>query len=756
MGLVPRRAAYLTLVLACLLPAPLLAQEAPRIVQIDVTGHRLVEESAIRLRLKTRVGDPFSVERVREDVEALYKMGFFDNVEVDATPFEGGLRLTYRVVEKPTVRQVRIEGNEEIKEDVIRDKLDLASGTVFNPQAVARNVDKVRAFYEEEGHYQAEVTGSHQMISDREVDVVFRIREGEVYRIREVRIEGNQGLSDRQVRKVMATQARFLWWFPPGILKKTDLAQDVERIKALYLDHGYLQIRVEEPQVLRDDVDHRLEVVIRLQEGPQYQVGNVKVAGATVFPPEEILKGLRIAHAKVFSRDLLRQDIGRLTERYGEKGYVFVDIAPLTKTDEERKTIDLTLEVSEGRQAVLERIEIRGNTKTHDKVIRRQLDLAEGDIFNGRELQRGRQRLLGLNYFEEVRVNTETGSAPEKLVLNLDVKEKPTGRIGFGAGFSTGSGVAGLLFLNEDNLFGLGRRLGINASLGTATERFELFYEDPALFDTNYSLGLSVFKSERDFDEFDEERKGGSITLGRRFLRFNRASLTYRLEEVEISEVVPGASLLIREQVGTATTSSLTLGLSRDTRDSSLDPTRGYQVLATAEGAGGPLNFDNDFYKLELDGSVYRLLVEDWKLVGMLRGAIGYVESFGDTESVPIQERYFLGGPFSLRGFDFRDVSPKDPVTGDPIGGNKFLLGTVEVQFPILQEAISLKGAVFFDIGNVYAEGEPYELSFRTDAGVGIRMITPLGPLRLDWGYNLSPRDGEGRSKFQFTVGRIF
>jgi len=530
----------------------------------------------------------------------------------------------------------------------------------------------------------------------------------------------------------------------------------VERIKALYLDHGYLQIRVEEPQVLRDDVNQRLEVVVRLQEGPQYQVGEVRVTGATVFPSEEILKDLRIAQAKVFSRDLLRRDLARLTERYGEKGYVFVDIAPLTKTDEERKTIDLTLEVNEGRQAVLERIEIRGNTKTHDKVIRRQLELAEGDTFDGRELQLGRQRLLALNYFEEVKVNTETGTAPEKLVLNLDVKEKPTGRVGVGAGFSTGSGVAGLLFLSEDNLFGLGRRLGINLSLGTQTERYELFYEDPALFDSNYSLGLSLFKSTRDFTDFDEERTGGTITLGRRFLRVNRASLTYRLQEVTISAVEPTASTFIQQQVGTSTTSSLTLGLSRDTRNSPLDPTRGYRVLATAEGAGGPLNFDNNFYKLELDGTIYRPLVEDWKVVGLLRGAIGYVEGFGDTLSVPIQERYFLGGPFSLRGFGFRDVSPKDPATGDRIGGNKFLLGTAEIQFPILEEAVSLKGAVFFDAGNVFAEGEPYELSFRTDAGVGIRMITPIGPMRLDWGYNLQPRDGEGRSKVQFTVGRIF
>ncbi|MGH7361644.1 MAG: POTRA domain-containing protein, partial [Candidatus Methylomirabilales bacterium] len=297
--MVPRRTVCLALVLTCVLPAALLAQEAPRITQIDVTGSRVVEESAIRLRLKTRVGDSFSVERVREDVEALYKMGFFDNVEVDATPFEGGLVLTYRVLEKPTVRAVRIEGSEAIKEDVIRDKLDLAPGAVFNPQAVAKNAEKVRAFYEEEGYYQAEVTGSHQAVSDREVEVVFRIREGEVFRIREVRIEGNQGLSARQVKKVMATEARFLWWFPPGILKKTDLAQDVERIKALYLDNGYLQIRVEEPQVLRDDVNHRLEVVVRLQEGPQYRVGEVRVTGITVFPPEEMLKGLRIAQAKV-------------------------------------------------------------------------------------------------------------------------------------------------------------------------------------------------------------------------------------------------------------------------------------------------------------------------------------------------------------------------------------------------------------------------------------------------------------------------
>jgi outer membrane protein insertion porin family len=743
-------------VLACLLPPPLLAQEAPRITQIDVTGHRQVEESAIRLRLKTRVGDPFSVQRVREDVEALFKMGFFDNVEVDATPFEGGLRLTYRLTEKPTVRTVRIEGNAAIKEDVIRDKLDLAPGAVFSPQAVARNAEKIRAFYEEEGHYQAEVTGSHQAISEREVEVVFRIQEGEIFRIREVRIEGNQGLSARQVRKVMATEARFLLWFPPGILKKTDLAQDVERIKALYLDNGYLQIRVEEPQVIRDDVNHRLEVVVRVQEGPQYTVGEVRVTGATVFPREEILKDLRIAQAKVFSRDLLRRDLARLTDRYGEKGYVFVDIAPVTKTDEERKTIDLTFEVSEGRQAVLERIEIRGNTKTHDKVIRRQLELAEGDTFSSRELQRGRERLLALNYFEEVRPSTETGSAPEKLVLNLDVKEKPTGRIGFGAGFSTGSGVAGLLFLNEANLFGLGRRIGINVSAGTRTERYEVFYEDPAFLDTNYSLGVSLYKSERDFTDFDEGRTGGTITVGRRFLRFNRASLTYRLEEVTINNVSAVATSFIQQQVGTSTTSSLALGVSRDTRNSPLDPTRGYRVLATAEGAGGLLNFDTNFYKLELDGSLYHLLVEDWKVVGLLRGAIGFVESFSDTRSVPIQERYFLGGPFNLRGFDFRDVSPRDPATGERIGGNKFLLGQAEIQFPLWEEAISLRGAVFFDIGNVFAEGEPYELSFRTDAGVGIRLVTPLGPLRLDWGYNLDPRADERRSRIQFTVGRIF
>lgn len=731
--------------------------QQPLIKQIDIRGNQRVESEAIRQRIATRVGDVFSPEKVRGDVEGLFKMGFFDDVTVEAEEFEGGLRLIYLVKEKPIIRSIQIDGVKELSEQDIRDRIDIAAGTVFNPPAVGRNAEKIRLFYEEEGYYTAKVEGSSRKVTDREVDVIFQVEEGTRFFVRDIRFIGNKGLSRGDISKVMATKERFFIPFlRPGVLKRSDLNQDVERIKALYLDHGYLQVKVEEPEIQVDRKASRLDLVIRIEEGPQFRLGKVGVTGNTVFPTEELLETMKLPKQKVFSRDVLRKDIVAITEKYSEVGYVFVDVVPVTQVKAEEKIVDVTMEVTEGIKTFVERIEIRGNTKTRDKVIRRHFELVEGEVYNGKLLQEARRRIQRLGYFEEVRIGTARGSAPEQLILGVDVKERPTGRLGFGAGFSTTGGAVGSVFLGEDNVFGLGKRIRLQATFGQVTSIANLRYDDPFFLDSNYSFSLNIFNRFSTFSEFNEERRGAEVGFGRRFLKYNSVSLSYLYERVEISEVDDDASQLLREAEGTSATSSINLGIARDTRDDPTKPTTGYRVSLNNELAGGPLGADNDFYKFILDAAYHLPLLTEQELTLMIRGRGGFVNSYSDTDRVPLQERFFLGGPTSFRGANFRKLSPKDPVTGERIGGNKFSLFTTEVGMPILKDFVQIGGVIFIDAANNIAQDKSFDTDFEYAFGVGAGVITPFGPIRIDVAYNPNPRADDDNIIIHFNVGRSF
>ena len=428
-------------------------QQTPLIKEIDIQGNQKIESDAIRQRLQTRVGDPFSPEKIRGDVQRLFAMGFFDDVKVKAEELEGGLRLIYVVKEKPSVRSIQIEGAGDIDEADIRNRIDFGEGTVFDPQVVGRNVDNIRSLYEEEGFYTAQVMGRFEKVSDTEVDVIFEIKQGPKFFVRDITFVGNEGLSARKIRGIMATKERFFIPFlQPGVLKKSDLKQDVERIKAFYLDHGYLQVKVAEPEIHVDSEDQRLDIMIHIEEGSRFRVGKVEVVGSTVFTPEDLQGDLKLPKQEFFGRDTLRKDMAFLTGKYSELGYVFADVVPVTRVRPNETTVDVTLEVTEGIKTYVERIDIRGNTKTRDKVIRRYIELAEGDVYNGKLLQEARAALSGLGYFEAVDVKTARGSAPDQLVLTFDVKEKPTGKVGLGGGFSTSGGALGSVFLSEDNI----------------------------------------------------------------------------------------------------------------------------------------------------------------------------------------------------------------------------------------------------------------------------------------------------------------
>ncbi len=743
-----------------LVPLKLWAQggEGAVVKQIDIVGSRRVEEETIRFKLKTQVGEPFAIETIREDVKNLYKLGFYDDISVEAEPFEDGLKLTFIFKEKPSVRAIKIIGNRKIRRETIKGRIDLTEGAIASPGALAQSAEKIRLLYEESGYYLAKVEPSIEPVSDRQVDVVFKIEEGEKFKVGKVRILGAKGLKEKEIRERLATKPPRFFFFG-GILKQEEVQRDIDRIKIFYLDNGYLDVKVGEPQITLDKDRHKILVTFRVEEGPQYKVGEVSVTGNTVFSTEEILRGLKIQKRGIFSREALQTDILNLTDRYAERGYLFVDIAPLTNIDRKQHIVDITLEVSEGRQAFVERIEISGNVRTRDKVIRREIPLIEGDVFNSKLLQRSRQNLNNLGFFEEVKLETKRGTAPDKVNIEVTVKEKPTGAFTIGAGFSSVDGPLGVISLSQANLFGRGQRVSLSASLSLRTNRYNFSFLEPHVFDTPYSLSLNLFNIRRAFKTFvgfDEELSGGSVGIGRRLFEEVFGKLTYRYETVDISNLPADAPQELLRQQGETTTSALGFSFTRELFDNRFDPTQGLRLFGGFELAGSILGGDNYFTRYTAEVSYFHPVLANlgWGLVGHLRGYFTLIEPFAGR-SVPLQERIFFGGPDTIRGFRNFSISPVDPVSGTRVGGGKGYVLNAEIIFPIFQP-INLKGVVFFDAGNVFAIDEPLELSLKTSVGAGVRVRTPVGPIRLEWGINLQPKKGESSSQFHFTAGTVF
>jgi outer membrane protein insertion porin family len=752
-------------VLACVLVLGMSAawaQDATQgaiVRQIDIKGARRVEEGTVRLRLSTRVGEPYSAEKVREDVKALYAFGFFDDVVVEAEIFEGGLRLTYVLTEKPGVRAVQFVGNTHIKTEKLREKIDIAEGSVVAPGALAQNAEKIRLFYEDEGYYLARVEPRLDRISDREVNVIFQIDEGDRFEVTEIQVVGNKGLTAKQIKDVLDTRELLLFFFF-GTLKRENLRRDMDRVRALYLDHGYLDIRVDEPQVEVDRKARKLKIVIRVAEGPQYKVGTVRVAGNKVFSDEEILKAISTKPGAIFSRAGVQRDVLLITESYSTLGYLFADVVPVTDVKREPLLVDVTLDMTEGKQAFVDRIEITGNTKTRDKVIRREIPLVEGNVFNSQFLALGKRNLENLNFFEEVKTETKRGSADDKVNVAVEVKEKATGQFTAGVGYSSIDGPLASVGLSQANFLGLGQSISLSGQVSTKTLRGNLVFIEPHLFDTDFSMTVTAFNERlnyKDFTGFNQDRLGGSVGFGRRLLGNMAASLLYRLQLDKIQDVAsnapPQIQLAAATNDGESSTSSLTAALVWDARDNPREPTRGYRLTGSATLAGGVLGFTNNFYKMSFDSEYYYPLF--WRVVGRLHGNIAYGNGYNDTPLLVPQERYYLGGVNTVRGFRNFAISPVDPQTGGETGGNKAMYTNMEVIFPILDQ-FNVKGILFFDAGNVFDERSGFHFSFRRAAGGGIRLNTPLGVVGGFMGINLGQKQGEPLKVFNFTVGSTF
>lgn len=746
------------LTLLVLNPAGGLAQVSPgadpRIVVKDLglQGNRRIQEAVILGRVSTKVGAPFSPTRLAEDIRAIFALGYFDDVQMKVEDFEGGVKVTFVVAERPFIRDIRFAGNKNLDATALQEKIDLKLGSVYNPVDVNRAADRLREVHEEDGYFEAAVTPDVERLPDGDVTVIFRVAEGRRMNIEEIVIQGAQGLKPKEIKEIMGTQERE-YWVLRGTVQRQRLDEDIERIISLYRDHGFEQARVESSDIQVDRVKARVTIRIVVVEGPQFRVGGVDVTGNSALPQEELRRQILLKTGEVFSRGKVRDSVKRMTDLYGVVGRAAAEVVPNVSQDIGNRVLNVTFEIAEGPEVFVERINVSGNTRSQEKILRREIVMQEGERFTTRKLERARQKLVNLGYFDQVKATTSPGSSKDRIVVNIEVTEKPTGLFSIGGGFSSQDGLIGTLDLSQRNFLGRGWEVFLRIRGGANAQQGQIGFTEPWLFDRPLAAGFDLFNTRRVFPEYTINTLGGDIRFGHPVGEYSRWNLIYRVSQDRVSDVPAEASETLREEEGARLTSMVGAGIGIDTRDSSFDPTRGGTAGINLDFAG--LGFgDTRFVRLTGAATYY---VNPW-LNHVLAGRISAGYSFGwGGETVPIFERFFLGGANSLRGFKLRQVSPRDG-SGTRIGGNSQVLGTLEYTVPLF---FGIKAAAFYDIGQVYgpdtANGDPFDLSeLRQDAGLGLRWNSPFGPLRVDYGVKLDRKTGESLGNFHFSVGAPF
>jgi outer membrane protein insertion porin family len=752
-------------------------EETPGPVHIDaveVEGNERVEREAIRVHINTRAGTMLDAKLVDDDIRALYDMGFFDDVEADLSEGDGRRVLTYRVKERPLVRDVEITGNEEIEREELDAAFKVRPNTILDRLKLRRGIQDAKKLYDNKGYLDADIRWSTTPVGSNEVALKYSIDEKEIVRIQDINFEGVRAFTPRKLRGLMQTQEEWIISFLTGAgnLDREVLQTDVERLTAFYYDNGYIDVRIDEPVVER--TEEGLQVTMKIDEGNQYTVGKVDIGGDQLDNMDRIRELLQLKSGEVFRSSKLRDDITTLTEVYGDQGYAFVNVAPDTPVDPAAKTVDVIYTVSKGPVVFIDKIIVTGNTKTRDKVIRRELELEEQRRFSGRQLRRSQLRLQRLGFFEDVNITTRKADKEDRLDLLVDVKEGSTGTFSAGAGVSSGEDFLFNIRLAENNLFGRGQRLVLNADFGAIRRNFTADFTEPYLFDTQLTAGVRLFNWQLDFDDFERGGTGASFRLLYPFVAMGltdiwgfslqdaRVGLEYRIEQSKIDDVSGGASPLLRAEQGTSLTSSITPRLLRDTRNHPFVPTEGSLQDFSLEIAG--LGGESRFIKLE---SVLRFYYPIWKsealgtFVFSTGSNFAYGLGYGDDRELPLFERYFPGGINSVRAFDILSLGPQNLVSDadgnliqrDRIGGSSQLIFNNEIIIPLV-ESLGLRGVVFFDAGNAFSQAEGYDIDeLRMSTGLGVRWLSPIGPLRIEYGFPLNRKVGDDVQQFMFSFG---
>jgi outer membrane protein insertion porin family len=772
--------------------APSLAVAAPTVQDVRIAGNRRVERDAIMNAISVRKGAEYDARKIQGDVRALMKLGLFSDVEVTREGTRDAPVVVYRVTERPALREWRVEGNEEFSKKDLEETVTLKAGQLVDPAAVQKDVKKIQEKYVEKGFYLAEVTSRLEERPDNQVDVVFVLREQAKVQVKEVRFIGNASLPADDLHRVMQTrEGSFLSFLSDaGTYREEALQRDVQAIQALYLDRGYVTVKVGTPSVGMSPDKRFIYVTIPVEEGEQYTIGKIAFEGQLLDQEPILRRILRTRSGELFNRSEVAADLFAMGDVYKDLGHAYVNVTPLTATDPQRRIVDLTFDVQPGKVVTFEAIEVAGNDKTRDKVIRRELRVYEGEKFSGTGMKQSKQRVTALGFFETVEITTKPGSSDDKIIATVEVKERPTGTFQLGVGFSSYENMILTGQISQQNFFGWGQTLSLQVQWSKIRQLGQIQFVEPYFLDTRWTFAFDLYMTEGIYTTFTRKSVGGSVTWGYELSGLDRWwSFARRLEDVRLFATytnervdVTSTELQTTREANfkSGTTSSLRLSLQWDKRDNRLFPSNGVFVSGSAEIAPPALapaglfgHEVNLFTRYALDLRAYRPI---WKqLVARGKLTLGYIHEWDAAHPIPISELFYVGGINSVRGYRYLSIAPRknvrltdtpDSVTREVVvGGDKQAILNLELEFPVFGEA-GIKGVVFYDLGNAFGPGKysdpnvPYSLY--KSAGFGLRWFSPIGPLRFEWGFPLNRRkDGLGNyidmpSDFQFTIGNFF
>jgi outer membrane protein insertion porin family len=742
--------------------APVLAQKT--VVAVEVRGNRIVSTNTILSKIQTKQGLALKQQTVNEDIKRLYATGFFEDVRLEVEELPEGYKLIAEVDEKPIIKQITIEGATSFKEDKLRKTLGVIEGQILDRKAVKKGEEEIRKLYANKGYRFVDLQTSVNVDPQtKEAVVTVKIAEGKKFKITKISFEGAQAFKDKQLRKLMKTKEKI--WFLFGTFKEADFDKDIEKISFFYQKEGYLDVKVT-PEFTYNKNNDTIQILIKIEEGPHYVTGEIKFKGNTLFPESELWQQLEMLPGLTYSQYYVAQDLEKIRQFYASEGYIEARVVPDVKLNQDNNKVDITYELQEGDLYFVEKVQIRGNTKTRDKVIRRELRIRPGERFDGKKIDKSKERLENLNYFEEITYDTEpTDAGSNRKDLIFRVKEKRTGELSFGGGISSIDTFMGFAEISQRNFdilnwprfTGGGQSLSIRGQMGTIHQEYDATFVEPYLFNRPLTWATNIFLNSQDNKNtlFGEQRMGASTTLSHLFKDVLRVGSGYTLERVKLTDVADNAPSTVTDFEGANWLSRLRAFTTFDNRDNVFSPTKGRVVNLSGELVGSFLGGDQEFYILRSGYTEYLTFRKKHQIEFQARLATS--QAFGKSSTTPAFDRFFAGGLGTVRGFNYRRVGPQED--GEAIGGQTLAVVNLDYTFPLpLSILDAFRGVVFIDAGSVSSDSYNIDFGkFAVSVGPGIKVKTPIGPLAFYYGLPIANRDTKDKNgRFEFSLSRSF
>ncbi len=721
---------------------------------IRIAGNKRVESDAISRVITSKPGELLNPAVLNKDLGLIYKMGYFDNVVIEKNTLDRGVEIVFQVDEKPSVRNIRFEDNSIYKDEELFDVVGTSTGSILNVYKLNSDVEKLKRLYFEKNYHNCQISYEIEPLKNDQADIIFTVEEGEKIRIESIVFEGNEHFDDDDLKDAMQTKEKGFWSFltSSGDLDETELDNDVIRIESLYKNNGFINVKVSNARI--DLGKEMITISFKIDEGDQYKNGIVSVKGDILNTEADLLEQLVSQESELYNRELIRKDMITLNDLYANEGYANAKIRPIVNKDDENKIVNISFEIDKGDLVYFNRISITGNAKTRDKVIRRELAIMEQGRYSMKGIQRSHRNLGVRDYFTNVEIKPVKTDKPNQRDVEVKVVEKPTGNFSFGGGFSSDDGPFGQFSVEERNLFGKGQSLKFTTRLSGTNALFNIGFTEPWMFDRPISAGFDIYKFENEYDNYDKDAMGLTLRAAYRQLwDYTAVGVNYNIEKFDISDV-DTAETNVRE--GSYLTSSIEPYISYDSRNHRFLPTEGMYHRASVEYAGEVLGGEIDFTKILVETAYFFPLF--WKFSGAVYAKGGYLDDRTGGDPDIDWERFYLGGIKSVRGFDNTDINATPEGETIERGGEKFMQFNAEMIFPI-QEDAGVYGVLFYDRGDVYANGDDIDLGDQySSTGFELRWNSPMGPIRLAYGLVIDGKTVKetGDGQFDFSIGAFF